>query len=232
MDCSVKTKPGYQVFSPSFVAVFIGGNREELEERKNWHDMMKELLNAFEKWPRDMSEVAWLAGTTWIWNSILYHDIKDIRIKISNNKFSRKPGDRIKAVVHVLLGDYNGIQSMLTFEVKKKQEMKMLQTFAAETISNCFSKKEDIMYLGLPKQLLKDLNNEYDKIWRVEGKSISMTKRSCSASLASRLEAGHDRLAEALSDVIGFDWNECSDSCRYNFLFGICYCEVPGLLMD
>ena len=230
MDCSVKSKPGYQVFSQSFVAVFIGGNRVEMEKRG--HDMMKELLNAFEKWPRDMSEVAWLAGTTWIWNSILYHDIKDIRIKISNNKFSRKPGDRIKAVVHVFLGDYNGIQSILTFEVKKKQEMKMLQTFAAETISNCFSKREDIMYLGLPKQLLKDLNNEYDKIWRVEGKSISMTKRSCSASLASRLEAGHDRLAEALSDVIGFDWNECSDSCRYNFLFGICYCEVPGLLMD
>ena len=95
--------------------------------------MMKELLNAFEKWPRDMTMVGREAGTSWIWNSILSQDIKDIRIKISNEKISRKPGDdRIKAVVHVCLG----IQSMLTFEVKKKQEMKMLQTFAAETISN------------------------------------------------------------------------------------------------
>ena len=166
MDCSVKTKPGYQVFSPSFVAVFIGGNREELEERKNWHDMMKELLNAFEKWPRDMSEVAWEAGTTWIWNSILYHGIKDIRIKISNNKFSRKPGDRIKAVVHVLLGDYNGIQSMLTFEVKKKQEMKKLQTLSAETVSDFVSKKEDFEHLEVPDELLTNLNEAYDDIWR------------------------------------------------------------------
>ena len=200
MDCSVKTKPGYQVFSQYFVAVFIGGNRVEMEKRG--HDMMKELLNAFEKWPRDMSEVGWEAGFTWMWNSILYHDIKDIRIKI-------KPRDRIKAFVHVLLGDYNGTQSMLTFEVKKKQEMKMLQTFAAETISNCFSKKEDINYLRVPKPLLTDLNNEYDKIWRVAGKSISISKISCSAPL---------------NKYLGLAINFCSDSCRLNFAFGSCFC--------
>ena len=77
MDCSVKTKPGYQVFSPSFVVVFIGGDREGFEECKNWHDLMKELVNAFEKWPRDMTMVGREAGTSWIWNSILSQDIKD-----------------------------------------------------------------------------------------------------------------------------------------------------------
>ena len=152
--------------------------------------------------------------------SILDINIKDVRVKISNDTFSRKPGDRIKAVVHVLLGDYNGIQSMLTFEVKKKQEMKMLQTFAAETISNCFSKKEDIMYLGVPKQLLKDLNNEYDKIWRVEGKSISMSKISSSASRDIR----DIDIAEIFWKSMGFVSNTCSDSCRYNFSFGNCNC--------
>ena len=109
---------------------------------------------------------------------------------------------------------------MLTFEVKKKQEMKMLQTFAAETISNCFSKKEDIMYLGLPKQLLKDLNNEYDKIWRVEGKSISMSKISSSASR----DIKDMDIAQVFWKSMGFVSSICSDSCRYNFSFGNCNC--------
>ena len=53
MDLSVKTKPGYKVFSQSFIAVFIAGNRKELEEDNNWHDLMMHLANAFEKRPRD-----------------------------------------------------------------------------------------------------------------------------------------------------------------------------------
>ena len=46
MDLSLKTKPGYKVFSESFIAVFIAGNRKELEERRNWHDLMMHLANA------------------------------------------------------------------------------------------------------------------------------------------------------------------------------------------
>ena len=129
------------------------------------------VKNQFKRWIR--LSLAFKCAS----KSILDINIRDVRVKISNDTFSRKPGDRIKAVVHFCLEDYNGIQTMLTFEVKKKQEMKMLQTFAAETISNCFSKKEDIMYLGVPKQLLKDLNKAYDEIWRVDRRSISISRR-------------------------------------------------------
>ena len=64
MHCSVKTKPGDQAISPSFVAVFIGEDREEgKEERKNcWHDLMKELVIGFENWPTDMTMVGIRAG--------------------------------------------------------------------------------------------------------------------------------------------------------------------------
>ena len=56
MDLTV-TKPGHQVVSPSYIAVFVAGSREELEERNNWHNMMKHLLNAFEMWPENMTKV-------------------------------------------------------------------------------------------------------------------------------------------------------------------------------
>ena len=88
-------------------------------------------------------------------------------------------------------------------------KMKMLQTFAAETISNCLSKKDDINFLRVPKPLLTDLNNEYDKIWRVAGKSISISKLlSSSAPIKYQ----------------GLEINFCSDSCRLNFAFGSCFC--------
>ena len=65
---------------------------------------------------------------------------------------------------------------LLTFEVKKKkEEMKMLRTLAAETISSCVSKKADFEYLRVPKQLQEDLNKAYDGS-RVDRKSISISK--------------------------------------------------------
>ena len=170
------TKPGYQVVFPSFIAVFIAGSRKELEERNNWHNMMKDLLYACEMWPGNMARVGTEAAYMWMYSSILDINIKYIRVEISNDTFSGKPGDRIKTVFHVHLTDHKDIQSMLTFEVKKKkEEMKMLQTLAAETISSCVSKKEDIEYLELPKQLQEDLNKAYDGS-RVDRKSISISK--------------------------------------------------------
>ena len=172
MDLTV-TKPGYEVVSPSYIAVFVAGSREELEERNNWHDLMKHLLNAFEMWPENMARVGKIAAIEWICSSILdYKDFRDIGVEIGNDTFSRKPGDRIKTFAYVHFTDYNGIKSMITFEVKKKPEMKMLQTLAAETISSCISKKEDIEYLEVPKQLQKNLNKAYDKIWRVDGRNL------------------------------------------------------------
>ena len=175
------TKPGYQVVSPSFVAVFIAGNRAELEKRRNWHVMMMELLNSFEMWPRDMARVGSEAAINWIFRIDL--NIRDIGVHISSDTFSQKPGDRIKTVVHVHITDYYGTQSTVIFEVKKKPklEMKMLQTLAAETILSCISKKEDVECLEVPKELLRDLNKAYDEIWRVDGRSISLSK-SCSPS--------------------------------------------------
>ena len=105
------------------------------------------------------------------------------RSAVSSDTFSQKPGDRIKTVVHVHIADYYGTQSTVIFEVKKKPklEMKMLQTLAAETILSCISKKEDVECLEVPKQLLRDLNKAYDEIWRVDGRSFSLSK-SCSPS--------------------------------------------------
>ena len=126
MDGSKFTKPDYKVISSSYVAVFIAGNdikycsKEELEERKNWHDMMIHLLNAFEKWPNDMENVGWEAAEMWISNSILDKNIRDVSVHISNNQhvacwrcqrglmcpygpLFRKPGDRIKTYAHVHL---------------------------------------------------------------------------------------------------------------------------------
>ena len=124
MDLSVKTKPGYKVFSQSFIAVFIAGNRKELEEDNNWHDLMMHLANAFEKQPRDMMttfgwDVGLQAAVMWILISIL--DVRDVRIQISNEKLSENQGDKFKAVFLVHLDHWSTDKhSTLIFEIKKE----------------------------------------------------------------------------------------------------------------
>ena len=164
MDLSVKTKHGYKAFSESFIAVFIAGNRKELEEDKNWHDLMMHLANAFEKRPRDRNALFGLLEAAINWISISIPDVRSVEIQISNEKFYENPGDKSKAVVHIHIEDFTGKQSTLNFEIKKKPEMKMLQILAAEAIANCVSKKEDIEYLRVrvPKLLLNDMNTAYD----------------------------------------------------------------------
>ena len=187
------TKPGYQVVSSSFVARFVAGNREELEERRNWHDLMMCLLCYFEDCPRDMAIVGFKTAD-WIvqsirlstilptFNTFLDMNIRNVSLHISNDLFFRQPGDRIKkTVVHVHLEDYKGIQSILTFEVKKKQEteMKRLRTLAAETMANNITRGGDIdvEYLGvLPKHLIKDIKKEYNEFLRVDRRPISISK--------------------------------------------------------
>ena len=178
--------------SSSFVVRFTAGNREELEEHKNWHDMMFRLLNEFEASPRDMAIVG-MNTTDSIFQSIRFSEIvpafnsfRDMNIRnfgvhISNDLFFRQP-DRIrKTVVHVHFEDYKGIQSTLTFEVKKKQEteMKRLRTLAAETIANNITKEGDIdiEHLGLlPKHLIKDIKKEYNEFLRVDRRPFSSSK--------------------------------------------------------
>ena len=83
------TKPGFQVASTSFIAVFIAGSSEELEKRRDWHIMMMVLLYAFERWPRDMARIGCEATIKWIHKSILGPNIREIGVEISNDKFSQ-----------------------------------------------------------------------------------------------------------------------------------------------
>ena len=123
MDLSVKTKPGYTVFSESFIAVFIAGNRKELEERRNWHDLMMHLANAFEKRPRDRMDLFRLLQAAINRISISIPDVRSVDILISNEKFYENPGDKSKAVVHIhLIEDFTRKQSTLNFEIKKSQK--------------------------------------------------------------------------------------------------------------
>ena len=213
MDSPV-TKPGYQVVSSSLVARFIAGNREELEERKNWHDLMMCLLNCFENSPRDMVIVGchfaeWIINSIRFsriiptFNSFLDMNIRKVRVNISNDLFFRTPGDRIKkTVVHVHLEDYMGIQSLLTFEVKKKQEteMKRLQTLAAETVANNITKGGDIdiehgylYHLRVPIPLLKDIKKEYNEFLQVDKRPISISKSLETRESGMSVEAGSHR---------------------------------------
>ena len=93
---------------------------------------------------------------------------------------------------------------MLTFEVKKKPEMKMLQTLAAETISSCVSKKEDIECLEIPKQLYADLNKAYDELWRVGGGNlfIWVAREGSSSRIYAESEMEHPPSDSAIPDVL------------------------------
>ena len=202
MDLSVKNKPGYKVYSESFIAVFIAGNGKEFEEDKNWHDLMMNMANVFEKRPRDVYDLLpplLEAATNWI--SISIPDVWCVQSSISNEKFYENPGDNSKAVVHIHLEDFTRKQSTLNFEIKKKPEMKMLQILAAEAIANCVSKKEDIEYLRLPpKRLLNDINTAYDVCALTrEEKRTEFQCRNCEKGQRSfPIEAGAEPSIDAI----------------------------------
>ena len=145
-------KPGYQVCSSSFIVEFIAAkqfNYEDEEEENNWHNMMVHLVNAFEMWPRDMARIEREA----------VKDFNVERVQITDT-FTRIKNKE----VHVHLQDDTTPEILvLVFEVKKKVK---LLTLAARTISDCVSKKEDFEHLEIPKQLLANLNEAYDDIWR------------------------------------------------------------------
>ena len=112
---------------------------------------MVQLVNAFEKWPKDMERVE---------REAVDSNLSIKRVEIFDTLF------RIKRVhVHVELEDLPHQRLVLKFVVKKKQEKKLL-TLAAETLSDSVSKREDFEHLEVPNELLTDLNEAYDDIWR------------------------------------------------------------------
>ena len=89
---------------------------------------------------------------------------------------------------------------MLIFKVKKKQEVKKLQTLAAETISDLVSQKEDFEHLEIPKQLLSDLNEAYDDIiWRGNMKCLK-----CKGKLSNT------------------DFLQCPSNIKHTFCYSCC----------
>ena len=201
MDLSVKNKPGYKVYSESFIAVIIAGYGKEFEEDKNWHDLMMSMANVFEKRPRDIEVLLpglLEAASNWI--SVSIPDVWCVQSSISNDKFYETPGDKSKTVVHVHLEDFTSKQSTLIFEIKKKPEMNLLQILAAEAIANCVSKKEDIEYLRVPKRLRNDINTAYDVCaLRREEKRTEYQCRICEKGQRSfPIEAGAEPSIDAI----------------------------------
>ena len=177
------TKPGYQVFSSSFIVEYIAGyriwgededeDREDLKDGEDCHMIMMDLIDTFEMWPRNMARVE--KEVELLLDVDIRSEIPEMPginaftnwVHISNDTISRKLGERIKTVdVHVQ-HKRDDIKLLYIFEVRKKQEMKTLQTLAAETISECISKREDLEHLKVPKQLLAYLNESCDDVWRV-----------------------------------------------------------------
>merc|ERR1711994_806601 len=76
----------------------------------------------------------------------------DVTIKV-------KGAGRIKTVCIYLSNDK---RILLIFEIEKKQKMSLLRTLAAEKISDCISKREDIKQLEVPNDVMDDLNEAYD----------------------------------------------------------------------
>ena len=123
----------------------------------NWRHLMIQLVNAFEMWPMDMAKIEREAV------DFGNFDIRVKKVKI-NHTFSRIKRVCVYVYIEKVFSDK---RLKLIFFVKKKQEMKALQTIAAETISNCVLKKKHFEHLEVPKPLLADLNEAYDNIWRV-----------------------------------------------------------------
>ena len=186
------TRPGYRVRSSSFIIEFNSAKAKGEEEELvgNWHHIMIQLVNAFEMWQRDMYRIT---------REVDFgrFDIRVKRIKI-NHTFSRIK--RVCVYIEEVFGDK---RSELIFFVEKNQEIKTLQTLAAEKVSNCLSRKKDFEYLEVPKLLLADLNEAYDNIWRGNLKCYI-----CNGNL------------EEMEDT---DFIRCTSNMTHRFCFTCCW---------
>ena len=157
-------------FILEFVAVWKKGVKIARMQRggaavvpKDYHGIMTELINTFEKWPMDITMVEREAAVKikeWIHHHLYQFPItllSDVTIKV-------KGAGRVKTV-RIYFIRYHTI---LIFEIKKKEKMSLLRTLAAEKISDCISKREDIKQLEVPNDVMDDLNEAYDDCWRVQ----------------------------------------------------------------
>ena len=134
---------------------------------KDYHGIMTELINTFEKWPMDITMVEREAAVKikeWIQSTSTTTSFRFINLSLfSDVTIKVKGAGRIKTVCIDIV---KGI--LLMFEIKKKQKMSPLRTLAAEKISDCIAKREDIKQLEVTNDVMDDLKEAYDDCWRVK----------------------------------------------------------------
>ena len=118
--------------------------------------IMKILLDKFERYPADTAKVAEEVavllrgnGDSLLQTMIITNEVHDQQ--------------REKFIV-VYFHDQHG--TFLVFHVKKKMKMLTLRTFAAATISRCVQKKEDVLGLDLPKNVIGDILGTFKDSWK------------------------------------------------------------------
>ena len=167
--------------SSSFVLEFVTATAwkdgVKIEEGKSYSlqeitGIMTELINTFEKWPKDIAMVkkeARVKIREWLRQQILIHAfmINPLHLMIMLDSVMIKVkgpdrGGREKTVCIHLLND------ILMFRIKKKQKMSLLRTLAAQKISGFITKREDIKKLEVPNDVMDDLNEAFDDCWRVQ----------------------------------------------------------------
>ena len=146
--------------------------------------IMMELINTFEKWPKDIAMVkkeARVKIREWLRQQILIHAFMinplHLMIMLDSVMIKVKDPDRGGRVKTVCIHLHSG---MLMFEIKKKQKMPLLRTLAAEKISGFISKKDDIKELEVPRDVLDDLQEAFDDSWRVKYINTDSMKRKVS----------------------------------------------------
>ena len=153
------------------VAEFYNGNKIDRRGNK-WNaisGIMMEVINTFEKWPRDVTMVKKEAAVKireWWEEQTRNHGLLPLSARLltpENLIIEVKGTGRIKTVfIHFVSG------ILLMFQIKKKQKMSPLQTLAAEKISGFIAKREDIKQLEVPMNVMDDLYKAYDDCWRVQ----------------------------------------------------------------
>ena len=195
------TKKGYQLASSSFILKFVSArqkkmeNRVHLEEYTNWRGVMEELINTFEKWPKDVNMVEKEAAIK-IREWVLHRSVQgggeelvlnNVRVQIMDKMYYKQ--DKVK-IVYLHFNDER--KTLLMFEIKKKQQLSMLRTLAAEKISGLLTKKEDIKDLEVPRDVIDDLNQAFDDSWRVKYINTDSMKRKVSELSLSDLRKKKD----------------------------------------
>merc|ERR1712179_877907 len=137
-----------------------------LEGETDWKEVMKILLNSLDSFPTNITEVELLSSNKLEEWALTQEGGDELQLKV-DVKISEKKYYQTDSIKHLKLIFNDMFNTVVLFEVGKKQAMKTLRMLSAEMVSSMLNMEEEIFKLEIPSTLYTDIRTAYKDDWRM-----------------------------------------------------------------